>query len=175
VVSGRPFEQFVTERVFEPLGMRHSFYNVPRPLADRVAPGFFFRKKDGKSDGTDPHDPDFKIVNTMPNAGVFTTAYDLAVFYQTFRNGGTYGGRRIQSPAAVRLMLADQTPGPADRWGLAWMLVSGRRDAGIPVYPVGAFGHIGAGSCYAWGDPAAGLIGVVLLQGGDGAVPLRVV
>jgi CubicO group peptidase (beta-lactamase class C family) len=173
VVSGRPFETFVAERVFEPLGMRHSFYNVPRPLADRVAPGFFFRMKDGKSDGTDPHDPDFKIVNTMPNAGVFTTAHDLAVFYQMFLNGGSYDDRRVLSPATVRMMLADQTAGLADRWGFAWMLGSGRRDAGVSVYSAETFGHIGAGRCLAWADPREELIGIILAQGPLGDVLTR--
>jgi CubicO group peptidase (beta-lactamase class C family) len=173
VVSGRPFETFVAERVFEPLGMRHSFYNVPRPLVDRVAPGFFFRMKDGKSDGTDPHDPDFKIVNTMPNAGVFTTAHDLAVFYQMFLNGGSYDDRRVLSPATVRMMLADQTAGLADRWGFAWMLGSGRRDAGVSVYSAETFGHIGAGRCLAWADPREELIGIILAQGPLGDVLTR--
>jgi CubicO group peptidase (beta-lactamase class C family) len=173
VVSGRPFETFVAERVFKPLEMRHSFYNVPRPLADRVAPGFFFRMKDGKSDGTDPHDPDFKIVNTMPNAGVFTTAHDLAVFYQMFLNGGSYDDRRVLSPATVRMMLADQTAGLADRWGFAWMLGSGRRDAGVSVYSAETFGHIGAGRCLAWADPREELIGIILAQGPLGDVLTR--
>jgi CubicO group peptidase (beta-lactamase class C family) len=173
VVSGRPFEQFVTQRIFEPLRMRHSFYNVPRPLADQVAPGFFFRMKDGKYDGTDAHDPDFKIVNTMPNAGVFTTANDLAVFYQTFLNGGTYGAHRVLSPASVRMMLADQTAGLPERWGLGWSLGSGRRDTGVSVYPERIFSHIGSGRCYAWGDPVEGLIGIALMQGEHGAVPLH--
>ncbi len=173
VVSGRPFDRFVTEQVFEPLGMKSSFYNIPRPLADRVAPLFFFRMKDGKYDGTDPHDPDFKIINTMPNAGVFSTARDLAVFYQMFLNGGIYGGRRVLSPATVRMMLADQTSGLPDRWGLAWMLGSGRRDAAVSVHPDRVFGHIGAGRCYAWGDPVEGLIGIALLQGGDSSIPMH--
>jgi CubicO group peptidase (beta-lactamase class C family) len=165
VVSGQPFEQFVTERVFDPLGMRHSFYNVPRPLADRVAPGFFVIYKDGKFVGTDPHDPDFKIVNTMPNAGVFSTTHDLAVFYQMFLNGGTYSGRRVLSPATVRLMLADQTVGLTSRWGLSWMLGAGKRDAGVPVYSPETFSHIGAGVALAWADPREDLIGIILTGG----------
>jgi CubicO group peptidase (beta-lactamase class C family) len=170
VVSGRPFEAFVAERVFEPLGMRNSYYNVPKPLADRVAPGFFFRMIDGKFDGIDPPDPDFKIVNTMPNAGAFSTARDLVVFYQMFLNGGTYGGRRLLSPATVRMMVADQTPGLPDRWGLSWMLGAGRRDAGVPICSPETFGHFGtAGSerCLAWADPREDLIGIILTQGAD--------
>jgi CubicO group peptidase (beta-lactamase class C family) len=129
--------------------------------------------KDGKSDGTDPHDPDFKIVNTMPNAGVFTTAHDLAVFYQMFLNGGSYDDRRVLSPATVRMMLADQTAGLADRWGFAWMLGSGRRDAGVSVYSAETFGHIGAGRCLAWADPREELIGIILAQGPLGDVLTR--
>jgi CubicO group peptidase (beta-lactamase class C family) len=178
VISGRPFEQFMTERVFEPLGMRHTFYNVPRPLADGVARGMFFRMKDGRFDRFDPHEPDFKIVNTMPNAGVFTTAHDLAVFYQMFLNGGTYGGRRLLSPATVRMMLADQTANVMladqtaklpDRWGLSWVLGSGRRDTGVAIHPEGIFSHIGSSGCYAWGDPVEGLIGSTHLIGDNGA------
>jgi CubicO group peptidase (beta-lactamase class C family) len=170
VVSGRPFEVFVTERVFEPLGMRDSYYNVPKPLADRVAPGFFRRKMDGKYDGIDPPDPDFKILNTMPNAGAFSTAHDLAVFYQMFLNGGTYGGCRVLSPATVRMMCDDQTAGLPDRWGLSWMLGAGRRDAGVPICSPETFGHFGwggGGRCLAWADPQEELIGIILTQGAD--------
>jgi CubicO group peptidase (beta-lactamase class C family)/enterochelin esterase-like enzyme len=178
VISGRPFEQFMTERVFEPLGMRHTFYNVPRPLADGVARGMFFRMKDGKFDGFDPHEPDFKIVNTMPNAGVFTTAHDLAVFYQMFLNGGTYGGRRLLSAATVRMMLADQTTKAvladptsraSDRWGLSWVLGTGRRDKGVPVHSEQIFSHLGSSGCYVWGDPVEGLIGSVHMVAEAGA------
>jgi CubicO group peptidase (beta-lactamase class C family) len=170
VVSGRPFEAFVTERVFEPLEMRDSYYNVPKPLADRVAAGFFFRMIDGKFDGIDPPDPDFKIVNTMPNAGAFSTAHDLVVFYQMFLNGGTYGGRRVLSPATVRMMVADQTAGLPDRWGLSWMLGASRRDAGVPVCSQETFGHLGTGGsgrCLAWADLREDLIGIILTQGTD--------
>ena len=173
VASGRPFEAFVTERVFEPLEMKSSHYNVPKRLADRVAPGFFFRRKDGKLEGTDPHDPAFKIVNTMPNAGVFSTAHDLAVFYQMFLNGGTYAGRRVLSPATVRMMNADQTAGLPERWGLAWMLGSGRRDAGMPVCSPQTFGHVGLCRSLAWADPREDLIGIILIEGPQADVLTR--
>jgi CubicO group peptidase (beta-lactamase class C family) len=166
VVSGRSFEAFVTERVFEPLGMSGSYYNVPKAMAGRVADGFFFRMKDGEFAGFEPHEPEFRIVNTMPNAGIFSTAWDLSIFLQTFLNGGAYGGRRILAPRTARMMLADQTPGLPSRWGLGWSLGTGRRDGGAAIFDEEVFGHLGAGRCLAWGDPHEELIGVLLMRPG---------
>jgi CubicO group peptidase (beta-lactamase class C family)/enterochelin esterase-like enzyme len=166
VISGRPFEAFVAERVFEPLGMKSSYYNVPKALAGRAADGFFFREKDGEFAGLEPHDPDFRIVNTTPNAGVFSTASDLAIFVQTFLNGGAYGGRRILAPRTARMMLADQTRGLPSRWGLGWILGTGRRDGGTSIFDEEVFGHLGAGRCLAWGDPDEEILGVILMRPG---------
>jgi CubicO group peptidase (beta-lactamase class C family) len=164
VVAGQSFETFVTERLFKPLGMRNSFYNVPKELAPRVAT--LYTLQEGKLEPWWRHDPDFKIINTMPNGGVFTTLSDLAVFAQMILNGGSYNGQQSLAPATVRMMISDQTPELPRRWGLGWALGSGRRDAGASIYSESVFSHPGGGRYFVWGDPEENLIGVVLLQRG---------
>jgi CubicO group peptidase (beta-lactamase class C family) len=165
VVSNQPYDVFVSQRVFEPLGMKSSFYNVPKALAGRVADGFYYMKG-GKLLGPEPHDPDFRIVNAMPSGGVSLSASDLAIFLQTFLNGGAYGSRRILAPRTARMMLADQTRGLESHWGLGWMLGTGSRDGGASILNEEVFGHPGAGRCLAWGDPRKELIGVLLMRPG---------
>jgi CubicO group peptidase (beta-lactamase class C family) len=170
VVSGQPFETFVTERLFKPLGMGSSFYNVPRGLAPRVAT--LYTLQEGKLEPWWKHDPDFQIVNTMPNGGVFTTLSDLAIFAQMFLNSGVYNGQQSLSPATVRMMISDQTPKLPERWGLGWALGSGRRDSGASIYSESVFSHPGGGRYFIWGDPEENLLGVVLLQRGADPRPL---
>lgn len=162
VVSGQPFEAFVTARVFEPLGMRDSYYNVPAGKAARTAPFYHF-DVGGTMKVVRRWRPDVHVVNTMPNAGVFSTPRDLAVFLQMLLNEGAYNGRRVLQPRTARLMMADHTPHLPQRWGLGWTLGTGRRDR-PQVFSERAFSHTGGGRHLMWGDHDEQLIGVVLLQ-----------
>lgn len=169
VVSGQPYDVFVTDRIFKPLGMSRSFYKVPKMAAGRVA-NIYDRNNDTLS-LLYRHDPDFEIVNTFPAAGIFSTPGDFAIFFQMFLNGGTYNGQRILAPATVRMMIADQTPGVARRWGLGWAAGFPQvRGTHTPV-STAVFAHGGATGTFGWADTEQDLVGLVFLQTRDRSEP----
>ena len=104
-----------------------------------------------------------------PSGGLFSTAADMARFYQMILNGGELDGRRIVSAAAVREMTkiqtGDLTTGFTDGngWGLGWCLV--RQPQGVTaMLSPGTFGHGGAFGTQGWVDPQRQMIFVLLIQ-----------
>lgn len=164
-VSGTSLDRFARERIFEPLGMRDSFYIVPEGVQDRVV-----RRPD------DVHAAHFNTRDLMerpsPSAGVYSTALDMARFGQMFLNGGTYAGSRVLSPATVATMTRNHIPGveaklldtqfPEASWGLGWSvshLYKGRVYGEELITPP-FFNHGGWGGVELWIDPAAEVVGV---------------
>ncbi|OJW16758.1 MAG: hypothetical protein BGO49_15965 [Planctomycetales bacterium 71-10] len=111
VASGQPYEAFLAERLFKPLGMADATF---RPSGDRLArvaksyrPGEHGLEETPIDQLKYPLDaPDRE---PMPAGGLFATADDVRRFYQMLANDGVFEGRRILSEAAVRAMTADQS------------------------------------------------------------------
>ncbi len=170
-LAGRALEEHARQRIFDPLGMRDTFYAVPESHAPRIvqrAAGILF--------GPDnPLTPDIgsRQWQESPDAGggVYSTPLDMATFGQMFLNRGRYGDARILSPAAVAAMTRDQIPGLRARlllkvvdrasWGYGWQIVSPTKwkyfDGSLQ--PLGTFGHPGAGGVNYWIDRDHELVG----------------
>ena len=133
VVSGQPYEKFLRERLFEPLGMKDTTFWPNDEQVARLAKSY---KPNAAKDGleettvTQLHYPlsDQAVRFPMPAGGLFSTARDVVRFCQMILAGGELDGRRYLSEASVRQMTSRQTP-PAlsDSYGFGW---SGRRDVG---------------------------------------------
>lgn len=167
VCSGQPYEKFLAERIFEPLGMKDSFFFPPAAKRNRIA--MVYQTRDGK---TEPLVAAVKREGAkypMPEGGLFSTAEDLSRFYQTMLDGGVFQGRRIISKWAVETMTAVQefsVPGVAgtgNGWGLTWSRVSGPRGM-LTLKSPDAFGHGGAFGTYGMIDPERKLVGVFFTQ-----------
>jgi len=96
-VSGRPFDQYIDENIFKPLGMNHSTFDQPLPksLAAQMSNGY--RRA---SEGPQP----FEIVGPAPAGSLSSTATDMARFMTAHLQGGQYDGARILRPETVSLM-----------------------------------------------------------------------
>jgi CubicO group peptidase (beta-lactamase class C family) len=166
-VAGMPVADFERQEIFGPLGMRHSSLGMGgRRISDTVqvmAPG-----------NTDPRPPtpeDFASWGAnseywrnigCPWGGMHATTMDLAIFLQTFLDGGTYSGKRLLSPASVKAMTSDQNGRLNAPWGLGWRLgASSGKDLGDLVSPR-AFGHTGSSGTCEWADPETQVICVIL-------------
>ncbi len=171
-LSGRSLEERARERIFDPLGMKDSHYEVPESESQRVvqrAPGLpmaDFENPFAQGLGSRQWQE-----TPYAGAGLFTTPLDMAVFAQTFLNGGRYSEARILSPAAVATMTRDQIP------GLRALIVgkdSARASCGYgfliasptkwryydgSLQPLGTFGHPGAAGQMFWVDPEHELVG----------------
>lgn len=178
VVSGQPYETFITNRLLTPLAMNDSSFFLPADKQNRLAAlyaegtGGHLRKLGGSDSpfllGGDPAAMRHGAKYPAPEFGLYSTASDLARFYQMFLNGGTYGGRRYLFASSVSMMTAVQTGSlragflPGAGYGLTWEVIQ-ESTIPTPLSP-GTFGHGGIYGTHGWVDPNHGLVGVFLVQ-----------
>jgi CubicO group peptidase (beta-lactamase class C family) len=172
VVTKKPYDQFMAERVFQPLEMKDTFFTVPRDKENRVASVYTYQDDGLKR-------AQLRVSKfPAPHGGLLSTAADLARFHQMMLNKGTLNGQRILSPAAVEAMTISQTgeikagfvPGVGHGFGFEVV----REAAGTYRYnSIGSFVKGGAYRTYTSVDPAKDLVGIILMQrtngGGDTA------
>jgi CubicO group peptidase (beta-lactamase class C family) len=177
VCSGKPYEQFLAERLFGPLGMKDTYFFLPADKQSRQA-AMYTLDPEGKLMRT-PRRPEPEVKVPMPEGGALTTASDMARFYQMLLNKGTLNGKRVLSAAAVAAMTTNQTGdlknvefSPGLGMGLSFGVI--KDEVGTYRYQsFGAFSKGGAFRTYGWGDPARDMFGIIMLQrtngGGDTA------
>src|ERR1700676_1218146 len=110
-VAGTTFGEFLSERIFAPLGMKDTAFSVPETKRDRFATSY---ARDHTTQQLkvfdDPPTGKFAKPPVFENgsAGLVSTADDFNAFAQMMLNGGSLGSQRILSPASVELMTTDQ-------------------------------------------------------------------
>jgi CubicO group peptidase (beta-lactamase class C family) len=116
--SGRPFEAFLRDRIFEPLGMKDTFFSVPAEKLPRLATSYWV---DGASGGLVLKDDASASAWAKPpafpdgGAGLVSTADDYFAFARMLLDHGRAGGDRILSRASVETMTADHLTAPQRR------------------------------------------------------------
>ena len=111
LVSGMPFDQFLAQRFFHPLGMRSTFFTVPAPDIGRFATNYAL--KSGKLEVFDPADQSvFLEPPPFPfgGAGLVSSARDFDRFLAMLANGGTVDGESIMPPSSVSLGMSNLLP-----------------------------------------------------------------
>jgi CubicO group peptidase (beta-lactamase class C family) len=167
IISGQTFDQFLRQRIFDPLGMKDtSFYpaedRMPRVATIYQKTGSGLQKADNQNRLTSP-------TYFSGAGGLMSTAEDYAQFAQMLLNGGQLNGKRLLSPKTVELMASvhapDTLPGrPAGRsFGLSMQVVNNAVAANFRVSD-GSFGWDGAFGTHFWVDPKENLIGVLMVQ-----------
>ena len=177
-ISGQSIAEFLQQRIFEPLGMEDTFYNVPREKVDRVAAAY--RRVDDSMELL--RAPGFREPTTyFPGvAGLSGTSSDYFRFAQMVANGGELDGLRLLGRKTVDLMVSNHTDemdvyirGSGYGFGLGF---------GVLVDPTKSFDTMSAGG-YGWGgawgtlyfaDPAEDLVGLMFIQlAGHGPLNIR--
>jgi CubicO group peptidase (beta-lactamase class C family) len=170
VVSGQPFEQFLNQRVFVPLGMKDTTFFPNDEQQSRLARLYKPGVDEGTIQATTHWISDLGEHRTPnPSGGLFSTVSDLARFYQMILNGGEYGGTRILSEQAVRQMTTCQTGDlttgftAGNCWGLGWCVVRQPQGVTSMLMP-GTCGHGGAFGTQGWIDVQRKMIFVLMIQ-----------
>jgi CubicO group peptidase (beta-lactamase class C family) len=102
-LSGKPFADFLRERIFLPLGMKDTGFFVPQDKLDRVASIY---QGDAAAATAMPKDPGISQPPGMPSGGggLYSTAGDYLRFAQMVLNGGELNGVRLVAPSSIELM-----------------------------------------------------------------------
>ena len=172
--SGMPFDRFLQSRVLDPLGMKDtSFWLAPENQSRWVQP-YRWNPQTSKLEETVitylyKTAPTDRERPPLGGAGLFSTAEDVAKFYQMMLNQGTLNGKRILKPETVaemtRKQTADLTARPGMPWGLGFCVVEDptKMEANRVLSP-NSFGHGGAFSTSSWADPAKNLIWIIMFE-----------
>ena len=170
--SGMSLDEFFKTRIFEPLAMTDTYFNVPANKANRLVNMYnedslgVLQKLSGAALGGDVDYPLRKKDYFSGGAGLSSTAYDYAVFLQMILNGGTYNGKRILSRNTVRMMTMNQIGDLGlgdDKFGLGFAIVSEKGSAANPSQ-VGTYSWGGAFSTSYWVDPKEKMVIVFYRQ-----------
>lgn len=172
VISGMNLEDFFRTHIFDPLGMKDTYFNVPASKASRMA-AVYTEDANGNIIKWSPTfrniDPGYPLMNTKyfsGGAGLSSTAFDYAVFMQMLLNGGIYNGHRILSKRSVEMMTSSQLKDGmfGDNYmGLGFGIESEKSAARSPRY-AGSFAWGGYFGTTYWADPKAKLVGLFLTQ-----------
>lgn len=172
VVSGMSLEEFERKEIFEPLGMKDTFFFLPEDRYPRVATVYAKGEKGLETIEPDPYRRGARFAN--PAGGLYSTAGDMAKLLNSVLGYGP----RIVSAAAVDAMTAIQTGNllmdgnDAQGFGLGFSVV--RSPSGqMSLKPVGAFGHTGAFGTEFWADKERGIVAVFMAQGFDNTTAAR--
>jgi CubicO group peptidase (beta-lactamase class C family) len=113
VVSGMPYEEFLDQRLFRPLGMKDTTFWPSGEQLERLAKSY---KPSADGKGLEEttisqlrYPLDDRQRQPMPAGGLFSTATDLAIFYHMIMGGGVLQGKRYLSEKAVEQMTSKQT------------------------------------------------------------------
>lgn len=163
IVSGMSLDEFFRKRIFEPLGMKDTYFVVPAEKASRLV-NLYTEDSTGKLVKAatrmlnGPVGPDYplkKHTYFSGGAGLSSSIYDYAVFLQMLLNGGEYNGRRILGSNTVRMMTMNQSGDlftrSGDGFGLGFQVV-GEKNGTVPAQP-GTFSWGGAFQTSYWVDP----------------------
>lgn len=179
VCSGQKYEDFIANRILQPLGMKDTFFYPPAGKIARIS--MVYVQKDGMLVpapatilGGDPAKHRQGAVFSAPGWGLYSTAEDLLHLYRMMLNEGVYEGRRYLSPFSVHLMTEAHTTGirpvgwmrGAD-YGLAWEVVTDPLGE-LAGHSKGTYGHGGAFGTQGWIDSRNDLISILLIQRADG-------
>ena len=175
VVSGRSLEEFLQEKVLDPLGMTDTHFYLPKEKRDRLATvyssspaGLRPAPAPGGMVGQGAY-VDGPRRSFSGGAGYLSTAMDYAKFLQMMLDGGQYAGQRVLSPKSVELMTVDHLGAIDFPWangvgfGLGYSVVEDIGERG----ELGSAGEYGWGGAYHtsyWVDPEEELIVVYLTQ-----------
>jgi CubicO group peptidase (beta-lactamase class C family) len=178
IISGKPYEKYLEERIFKPLGMSDTAFYVPPEKMERVATVY---GHDSPEKGLQPineikpqaEPPEFP----SPGGGLVSTISDYSRFCQMLVNGGELDGKRLLGPKTVALFSINHTPEEALPYGfvehdlyhagygysLGTRILMDVSKTGL-YGSVGEFGWDGAFATYFWVDLKEELYGLMMLQ-----------
>lgn len=171
VISGMPLDKYLQQQIFEPLGMKDTYFFLPKEKQARLVALY---TQQGNQTKLRIQDSLISLNGTFsrdfpktPNgtyfsggAGLASTAYDYALFGQMLLNGGELNGKRILSPGTIQLMTSNQIgdhlmwsdANKTRRFGLGFGILTDYAERTLMI-PAGSYGWDGMFASHYWSDP----------------------
>jgi CubicO group peptidase (beta-lactamase class C family) len=172
IISGMSLEAYFNKFIFEPMGMKDSYFNVPTTKASRMPT--VYTENDKKEIIEWPEN--FRKINSnyplkaktyfSGGAGLSSTAFDYAIFLDMLLNKGKYNGHQILSPRTVEVMLGHQLDFQKegeDYFSLGFSVTSAK-SAERNLRSAGSFSWGGYYGTNYWADPKENLIVLIMTQ-----------
>jgi len=200
-LSGQPFDEYLQEHIFAPLGMADTFFEVPESERGRFVPNHFINPETGALANTQYAPPPFSYRDGVAmmdyfdvslfsgGGGLVSTAMDYAKFSEMMRRGGTLNGAHILGPKTVAFMTKNHLAEDSmlDSWGEKPTDDIGRPGFGfglgfgvvtdsIAISIMGSDGEYnwgGAAGTVFWIDPVEELVVISMIQLMQSPWPLR--
>jgi CubicO group peptidase (beta-lactamase class C family) len=175
VASGLAFDQFLKQRILDPLGMKDTGFSPTGDGSSRLVT--MYRRANGGLERVENQNQNVSSVYFSGAGGIMTTAADYLQFAQMLLNGGQLNGRRFLSPKTVELMTSNHTgemvngqfgrPARGMGFGLSVQMVLDPVAADLRVGP-GTFGWAGAYGCNVNIDPKENMVSIIMMQTATG-------
>jgi CubicO group peptidase (beta-lactamase class C family) len=179
LISGQDLESFMRKRIFEPIGMNDTYFDLPTNKISRLAavyePGPDKQIRRVGEETVQKGELAYCVTSPYKGqrgycsggAGLTSSAADYARFLQMLLNGGQWNGTRILKPETVREMTSNQIGdlkflSPTGRFGYGFGVVTGASKdevSAVGTYAWGGFYNTGF-----WVDPEKKLVGVFMTQ-----------
>lgn len=176
VVNKQPLDQFFRKQIFDPLGMKDTWFYLPADKHARLvtlhgedSTGKLIRIQKDLELGSETMDPDYPRAKGKlfsGGGGLASTAYDYALFMQMILNGGELNGKRILSSNSVRLMSMNQLGDLANgnnKFGLGFGIYTVKEASRLGV-PAGTLEWGGAFNSSYWIDNENGIVAQLFIN-----------
>lgn len=172
IMSGQPFDEYLREHLFGPLGMNDTWFYLPNNKADRLVAVQYRNDRKWAGFPVTNYDPDYPIKGAKSffsgGAGLSSTAKDYATFLQMYLNNGELNGTRILSRTTVQSMMGNQIgdfwEGSGRYYGLAFGVLDQKGQDQGGRGSVGTFDWGGYFNTQYFADPQEELIGILMKQ-----------
>ena len=171
VISGRTLDQFLTDRIFQPLAMHDTHFYLPKNKLHRLA-AVYGRNAQARIELTEAANESSPYVQTdtyfSAAGGLVSTAADVFRFHQMMLNGGELDGVRLLGRKTVELITANHTSdlfrmAPGMYFGLGYAVVNDVGASGLPG-SVGMYTWPGSLTTTSFVDPAEDMVAVLMIQ-----------
>lgn len=175
VWSGMTLEEFFITRIFKPLGMKDTYFNLPAEKGSRLV-NFFQQDTSGviKKQGSvfggalDMNYPLQKTNYFSGGGGLVSTIYDYAILLQMYLNGGEYNGVRLLSRNTVRMITTNQIGDlfvdlgvkTENKWGLGFSIIT-ENGSRLGPSQAGTYAWGGVFSTSYWVDPKEDMLVII--------------
>ena len=189
-LSGMPFDVFLKERIFDPLGMEDTFFNVPEDKMHRLLPNHAWNREEEKlvqqSEESFVRYTDQTLFSG--GGGLVSSTMDYLRFAEMVRRGGELDGARLLSPKTVAFMTANHLPAAVEGggsgenpfgrgasgfgFGLGWGVVTDEVASRV-LGSAGEYNWGGAAGTVFWVDPVEKMVVIGMIQLMGSPWPLR--